>query len=229
MDFIKNITLFILKLQEKSLSKKLFCTDNIKYKRKYFHSKGCYLTLDSLAETEKQEMEKEISEILTKYEYNPSKLLEYIKESGTNVFYIESSKYLTSIGENEGFIYPQKNGRAMYLSLLTTGRFTFKTNEMFVLTKGEINKYYFLYHFYNWFAFKKGISGMDSESINLLNKYLFNASDKDIQELHLSDIYRLKNAIKQDKSSIEFILKLCKNDEGIKNAFSKLKDGGTKL
>ena len=98
---------------------------------------------------------------------------------------------------------------------------------MFVLSKGEINKYYFLYHFYNWFAFKKNIAGMDRNSQELLKKYLFN--DCSTAELQLSEIYKLKDAIKQDKASIEFVIKLCRNYDGAKQALNKLQEGGAKL
>ena len=100
---------------------------------------------------------------------------------------------------------------------------------MFVLSKGKINKFYFVYHLYNWYAYKHGISGMDSESIALLNKYLFNASDEDLGKLQLADIYKLKDAIKQDKASVEFVIKLCRNLEGSQKAFEKLTDGGTNI
>ena len=100
---------------------------------------------------------------------------------------------------------------------------------MFILTKGEINKYYFIYHFYNWYTFKHGIAGIDSESQILLNKYLFNATDKDFDNLQLADIYKLKDAIKQDKSAIEFVFKLCQKYDGTKKALEKLKDNGANL
>ena len=96
---------------------------------------------------------------------------------------------------------------------------------MFVLSEGEINKYYFLYHFYNWFAFKNDIAGMDCESQELLKKYLF--SDSDTNELQLSEIFKLKDAIKQDKSAIEFVVKLCRNYDGAKQALDKMKNEGS--
>ena len=100
---------------------------------------------------------------------------------------------------------------------------------MFILTKGEINKYYFIYHLYNWYSFKHGIAGIDGELQVLLNKYLYNSSDEEINKLQLSDIYRLKDAIKQDKAAIEFVFKLCQNYEGAKKALEKLKDNGASL
>lgn len=231
MSLFKDIVYFILSVQEKILTKRLNKTLGIKNssKRKKYFANGCSLSLDSLAESEKIKMEEELSLILKSCKYEPLEVLDYIQKHGTKVFYIESSKSLNSIGENEGFIYPYKGHKALYLSLLTQKKFSLKTNEMFVLTKGEINKYYFIYHFYNWYAFKHGIAGMDTESQELLKKYLFSSSEDEIKNLQLSEIYKLKDAIKQDKLAIEFVFKLCQQYEGAKKALEKLQDKGANL
>lgn len=231
MDFVKNIIYFILNLQEKILRARLKNTINTKNtsKRKKYFQDGCLLSLESVAEEEKNKMEKELALILKQADYEPEKLLEYIKLKGTGVNYIKNPKLLYSLGENEGFIYPQDGLKAAYLSLLTGKNFVLKTDEMFILSKGNINKFYFIYHFYNWYAFKHGISGMDSDSIYMLNRYLFNATDEEIKKLQLADIYKLKDAIKQDKAAIDFVFRLCKDLEGAKKAFSKLTEDGTSI
>ena len=231
MDFVKNIIYFILNLQEKVLRARLKNTIGAKNnsKRKKYFQNGCLLSLESVAYEEKNKMEGELSLILKQANYEPEKLLEYIKLKGTGVYYIKNPKLLYSIGENEGFIYPQDSLKAAYLSLLTGRNFVLKTDEMFILSKGNINKFYFIYHFYNWYAYKHGISGMDSDSIFMLNKYLFNATDEEINKLQLADIYKLKDAIKQDKAAIEFVFNLCKDIEGAKKAFSKLTEDGTSI
>ena len=96
---------------------------------------------------------------------------------------------------------------------------------MFILSKGAINKYYFLYHFYNWYAFKNNIMGLDREAQELLNKYLFETTDT--KNLQLADIYKLKDAIRQDKAAIEFVIKLCRNYEGTKQALKKMHEAGS--
>ena len=231
MSLFKNIVYFILSVQEKILTQRLNKTLGVKSssKRKKYYTQGCFLSLDSLADSEKLKIEEELSLILKTCNYEPLEVLEYIKKHDTEVFYIENAKSLTSIGENEGFIYPQKGHKALYLSLLTQRKFYFKTKEMFVLTKGEINKYYFIYHFYNWYAFKHNIAGMDPESQNLLKKYLFSPAEEDFSKLQLDDIYKLKDAIKQDKLAIEFVFKLCQQYEGTKKALDKLKNDGANL
>ena len=226
MKIFKNIIYFIISLQEKILTKRLSKTLGAKNtsSRKKFYGNGILVSLDSIAESEKTKMEEELMLIVKTAEYNPVEILKYIENHDTKVFYIESSKQLYSIGENEGFIYPQKGFKALYLSMLTEKSFKLKTDEMFILSKGEINKYYFMYHFYNWYAYKHGIQGLDTESQELLKKYLFESND--LRKLQLSDIYRLKDAIKQDKSAIEFVIKLCKEKDGSKQALQKLKDEG---
>lgn len=231
MSLFKKIVLFVLSIQEKRLTKNLNKTLGVKNnsKRKKVFSGGCLLSLDSIADSDKQKMEEELALILKSNHYEPEEILDYIKSHGTEVFYIKNAKSLNSIGENEGFVYPQKGAKALYLSLLVQKKIAFQTKEMFILSKGEINKYYFIYHFYNWYAFKHGIFGIDSEGHELLNKYLFNSSEEDFGKLQLADIYKLKDAIKQDKASIEFVFKLCQQYEGAKQALEKLKNDGANL
>jgi len=218
-------------MQEKFLRSRLNRTVGIKNKskRKRIYGNGYLLSLETLADDEKNKMEGELILILKNSNYEPEKLLEYIRKQGTNVYYIDNPKLLYSIGENEGFLYPQKGSKAMYLSAIAYKKLKFKTSEMFLLSKGEINKFYFIYHFYNWYAYKHGISGMDADSITMLNKFLFNATEEEIAKLQLADIYKLKDAIKQDKASIEFVFKLCRDMEGAQKAFGKLLDKGTKI
>ena len=225
MKLLKNIIYNILSLQEKYLRHQLSKTIGAKHtsKRKRRYSNGCLLDLSSLADVEKQKFEEELTVILKRYDFEPEKILEYISAQGTPVYYIDkASSILNPIGENEGFIYPAEGLRALYISLVVSKKAAFKTNEMFILSKGTINKYYFIYHLYNWFAFKHNISGLDRESQELLKKYLF--EDADVNKLQLSEIYKLKDAIKQDKSSIEFVIKLCRNYEGTKQALDKMKN-----
>lgn len=228
MRFLKNIIYTILELQEHFLRFRLSKTIGVKTnsKSKRHFSQGCTLDLNSMAEVERQELEDRLTNILKTYEYNPVRILEYVKSQGTDVKYFkEAKKILNPIGECEGFIYPARGTKALYLSLAIDKKIALKTPEMFVLAEGEINKYYFIYHLYNWFAFKNNIAGMDSESQELLKKYIFPESD--IKELQLAEIYKLKDAIMQDKASLEFVIKLCRNYDGAKQALDKIKNEGS--
>lgn len=231
MDLFKNIVLFILSIQEKILTRSLNKTLGIKNtsKRKKYFQNGCSLTFNTLADTEKSKMEEELSIILKSSNFEPLEILKYIQAHGTKVFYIDNARSLYSIGENEGFIYPQKSYKALYLALLTEKKISFKSDAMFILTKGEINKYYFIYHLYNWYAYSHNIEGLDTESQELLKKYLYSSNEEDFSKLQLADIYKLKDAIKQDKAAIEFVFKLCQQYEGTKKALEKLKDSGANI
>ena len=228
MKLLNTVIYKILELQEKFLRLRLLKTIGVKNnsKRKKHYASGCTLDLNSIADNEKQQLEDELSNILKVYEYNPVRLLEYVKSQGTDVKYLkDAKKILYPIGESEGFIYPSIGSKALYLSLALYKTFSLNTKEMFVLSEGEINKYYFIYHLYNWFAFKHNIQGMERESQELLKKYLF--TDSDTKELQLDEIYKLKDAIKQDKASIEFVVKLCRNYDGTKQALKKMQDSGS--
>ena len=231
MSIIKNIIYSILALQEKFLLARLNKTIGIKNysKRKKIYGDGCFLSIDSLEEDKRNKFENELNSILKQNDYEPEKLLDYIQKQGTCVYYIDNAKILNPIEENEGFIYPQKGPKALYLSLLTKKKLQLKTDEMFIISSVIINKFYFIYHLYNWYMYKHQVSGMNSDSITMLNKYLFGVKEEDINKLQLADIYKLKDAIKQDKSSIEFVLRLCRDLEGAKKAFEKISDEGANI
>ena len=199
-------------------------------KRRKYYNNFCTMTLDSVAESERNELEEELKRILKTYDYEPEKILEYISSQGTSVYRTNKAKFLYLFNENEGFIYPQKGIFSMFLSLISSYKLSFKTKEMFLLSKdGQINKYYFIYHLYNWYAFKHGIAGLDSESQKLLKKFFIDSSDEEIKKLQLSEIYMLKDAIKQDKLAIEFVYNLCKEYEGAKKALEKVKTDGASI
>lgn len=231
MSLFKDIILQVLTLQERFLMNSLKKTLRVKSssKNRKIYRNGCLLSLDALAEGEKQQLEEEMLLILKSSNYDPLEVLDYIKKHDTKVFYIENEKFLDMICENAGFIYPQKGLKALVISFFVTKKLSFSTKEMFVLQKGTINKYYFIYYFYNWYAFKHGIAGLDLESQNLLKKFLFSSKEEDFSKLHLADIYKLKDAIKQDKYAIEFVLKLCQQFDSSKNALKKIKEGGASI
>lgn len=231
MNIIKDFVYLILTIQEKLLLKKLHKTIGVKNgsKIKHFWGNSCLINLNSIAEADKQKMEEELILLLKKFDFNPNEILKYVSNQGTQVFVTDNAKKLYTIQENEGFFYPQKGIKALCLNLITSGKFSFKTPEMFILSKGEINKYFFIYNFYNWYAFKHGIYGVTPDTQAMLNKYLLNPKDENVKKLQLEDIYKLKNAISQDKASIEFVFKLCQQYETSKQALNKLKNDSINL
>ena len=115
-----------LELQEKILRFRLAKTIGAKNnsKRKIRYADGCKLDLNSLAEVEKERFENELIGILTRFEYNPRKILEYVRTQGTGVKFVNNAdKVLTLIQENEGFISPTTGLKALYLSLAFDNKF----------------------------------------------------------------------------------------------------------
>ena len=120
MQLLKSFIYTVLAIQERLLRYKLSKTIGAKQnsKRKKHFSNGCTLDLNTLADTELQQLEDELTNILKTYDYNPEKILEYVEKQGTQVFRIKnSSNILHPIRESEGFILPAKGGKALYLSL----------------------------------------------------------------------------------------------------------------
>ena len=58
---------------------------------------------------------------------------------------------------------------------------------------------------------------------------IITSCNDDFSKLQLADIYKLKDAIKQDKASLEFVFRLCQKYEGAKKALDLLKDKGANL
>ena len=230
MRVLKDFSYFILSIQEKILTCRLKKTLEIKpsAKRKQYYLSGCSLNLESLAESERIKMEEELALILKASNYNPHEVLKYVEKHGTEVFYLDNLKLINSVGISEGFVYPLKGFKAMYISSIVKKKLDLKTNEMFILGLGDINTYYFMYHFYNWYAYKHGVNGIDIESMELLDKYLQD-NDENLSSLQLSDIYKLNEAIRQDKAAIDFVINLCRKQEASQNALKKIKDTGANL
>ena len=84
MQLLKNFIYGILSVQEKFLKYRLSKTVGVKNKskRRRHFSDGCIIDLNSLADIEKDKLESEITNILKSNEYNPDRVLEYIKKQG---------------------------------------------------------------------------------------------------------------------------------------------------
>ena len=93
----KNFIYFILSIQEKFLTGRLKKTIGAKaLKRKEYYSSGCLLSLDSLAEGEKNKMEEELALILKTASYDPKEILQYIEKHDTEVYFINNLNLLNS-------------------------------------------------------------------------------------------------------------------------------------
>ena len=183
-------------------------------------------------ETKKLEVDTKVNEIIKKSQNNPENLLDYIKDSGTDVFKINNANiFLTFIGEEEGFIPPLRGINAMFLNLFINFMvykkivFSFKSNEMFVLRPLPIDIYYMIHQFYLWFGFKNGLNGYDFKNRKKFKQILKTMNNEDISKLSLDDVLDMKEAIARDVEAIDFVVNLAKESEATTKLLNKIKDG----
>ncbi len=170
--------------------------------------------------------EEKIKKLFEKFLNNPEKLFEYIKCANTPIHKIKyADKILSLIGENEGFILPQKGLKALYLNLILNKKFSLKTKEMFVLRNYNVNLYAFIYQFYNWYGFKMNLTGFEQDSQEYF-KHVFKICESDkIQELSFEEIMKLKSAIKRDLEAIKFTISFVKEKSMAKKNLDRIKQG----
>lgn len=209
----------------------------LKFKyRKYLNASTSYNDLKciegsnySLRFSAKQDMkkndaEKKIIKIVKENKNNPYRLLEYIKQHGTKVYYLRNAdKILSLFNLNEGFI-PCRNGlKGLFLNLLLNKSFDFNFKSAFVMRKLEIDPYYMIHQFYIWYMFNDGFAGFEQNSQENLNR-LINSKNPNlhINKFSISDILEVKEAIRRDSDAIKFVINLAKNSDGVKSAYVKM-------
>ena len=117
MNLLKKLFLSILSVEDNINLKDI--KNEMQSKRRKYFKEGCTLSIDALAESEKEQMETEISLIFKSSKFDPVEVLKYVELHNTKVFYLNNISILKLLGESEGFIYPQIGLKAIILSLLT--------------------------------------------------------------------------------------------------------------
>lgn len=187
-----------------------------------------HLTLNSQTKQKIQDVKLNIRKIAKELEYNPTKILEFIKNSKTNVYYIKNANTLLKIiGENEGFITELNGIKALYLNLLTSKTTSLTTQPIFVLRTNDIDPAIFLHHFYKWYALQMDLPGFDFKTQQNFKKYFKN--DKDMNKLQINEILELQEAIARDQEAIDFALDFVHETQGAKNVQKKMIDGGANI
>jgi hypothetical protein len=229
-NLLKRIKYLILTFKEKDLKNKLKRTVKKSYSNnssKLVFGKGADLTISSetlkLIETVKQE----VSTIVKKTDANPNLLLDYVKMGKTQVYFHPfADKLLNLIKEEEGLIYEKRGLEAVYLGLITGQGLKLKTEPMFLLRNGVIDKFYLLHHFYRWYSLKSNLAGFEYNVQKLFKKFLFDDSEKLIKSLSMEEIILLKEAIARDNEASEFVLNYTKQIDGSKNVLNKIRNEG---
>jgi hypothetical protein len=229
-NIFKNLKYFILSFREKHLMEKLKHTTKRSFanktgKKVYGH--GAELTLQSETKKLVEQVRENVSAIVKSTNCDPNALLDYVKVSKTPVFRINNAdKILNLIREEEGFICEKHGFDALYLSLTTQRKFTLKTEPMFVLRDGEIDKFYLLHNFYRWYSMKSGLAGFEYEVQKKFKLSLFDKTNTEMNNFSMEDIISIKEAVARDQEATEFVLQYTKHLEGSKNVLTKLKNEG---
>lgn len=243
LKILRSILNFILDFQGKNAAKKLkqFKPDDLVENGVKNNSKTlCYqnstsktylsatesLTISAKSTENNQKTDKKIREIVKKNVKTPEKLLEYVEKSGTKVYKIKfANKILKLINEPEGFILPLKGFRALFLNLILEQKFSFFTDEMFVLRDCPVNIYMMSHQFHKWYGFKMRLCGFEKRAVELFREVEAFGTVQNIDKLTYSDIMALKEALRRDIEAIDFVVSLSKENDGAAAAIKNIKDG----
>jgi hypothetical protein len=230
MDLFKRIKYFFLSLKEKDLQEKLQKTTKRSFTNKtskHVMGTAADLTLNSKTLKTIEEVKENVSAIVKQTNCDPDRLLEYVKSAKTSVYKINNAdKILNFIKEEEGLICEKRGFEAFVLAFVTGQGIKFKTEPMFVLRAGIIDKYYMLHHFYRWYSLKSDLPGFDYETQKRFKAYLFENND-DVKSLSLESIIELQEAVARDQEATEFVLDYTNAIEGSKNVIDKIKNDGS--
>lgn len=229
-NIIKKIKYFFLSQQEKNIQNKLKKTTKKSFTNKTsktIFGTAANVTLNTETQKLVELVKTNVATIIKKVDCNPDELLNYVKAANTPVYKINNAdKLLGFIQEEEGIIYEQEGITALYLSIITGQGIKFKTQPMFILRDGEIDKYYMLHHFYRWYSIKSNLPGFEYSVQKKFKQFIVDNSDEMLKKFTMEDIVALKEAIARDQEATEFVLEYTKQVEGSKNVIDKIKNSG---
>ena len=230
MDLFKQIKYFFLSLKEKDLQEKLQKTTKRSFTNKTSKQvlgTAADLTLNSQTLKTIDEVKENVSAIVKQTNCEPEKLLDYVKAAKTPVYKINNAdKILNLIKEEEGLICEKRGFEAFILGVVTGQGIKFKTQPMFLLRAGVIDKYYMLHHFYRWYSLKADLPGFDYETQKRFKSYLFENNDN-VKGLSMEAIIDLQEAVARDQEATEFVLDYTNAIEGSKQVIEKIKNDGS--
>lgn len=234
MGIFKDIKYYFLSKKEKQLQKKLEKTTKRSFNNKttkQIFGHGAEITLNSETLKIIEEVKNSVSTIVKKTNCEPEALLEYIRMAKTPVYKINNAdKLLNLIKEEEGLICEKEGFEGLYMALITGQGIKFKTEPMFVMRDGNIDKFYMLHNFYRWYSLKSGLPGFEYRIQKIFKQVVLGNADDIIKTLSMEDIISVKEAIERDNEATSFVLDYTKQVEGSKNVINKIKnDGGASI
>jgi len=230
MNIFERIKYFFLAQKAKSLQKKLKNTTKKSYTNKTSKKVyGAAADLEINAQTQKiiEDIKNNVSAIVKQTNCDPEKLLDYIKAAKTPVYKIDNAdKLLNLIHEEEGVIFEKSGLTALYLSIITGRKWSFKTPAMFILRNGVIDKFYMLHNFYRWYSMKSDLPGFEQGTQEKFKIFMNDEDETLFNRLSMADILSLKEAIARDREATDFVLEYTKQTEGSQNVIDKIKNSG---
>lgn len=174
--------------------------------------------------TKNEELQKEAEKIalkfVKKYLNDTNKTIEILETKNVRVYrtalVLEILKY---INEKPGFIIPLKGFKGFYInfvtSLLFDKKLKFKMNsdEMFIFSTKEIDKFFFASQIYKFIAFRRNLSGFDFKNQEKFKKLYKNPNETAFSKLTAGDIFAVKEVIARETEATDFALKL--SEEGL--------------
>lgn len=228
---LKQISLFILSIQEKILSSKLkgaMGTTFTNSTSKTVLTKDYTVNFNSETEKNKQKLKDEVTLILKEFNNDVDKILGYIELEGTKVYNLKFAEpILKLLGEEKGFLTAIDGFKAFVLNLILEKKISFKSEDIFVVEDKNVEPYSLIHQFHKWYAKKLNLPGFDKKAQKIFKKYL--KHDRDVSKLKMEEIVSLKEAIARDTDAINFVVDLAKHSEGSKEALKKIVDGGAKI
>lgn len=202
---------------------------------KYSMNSGCTMELSSATAKKKEEINSELKEIVKKYFNTPEKLIQFIKASGGKVYRIRNAeKFLSKIGEEEGFLTPLKGIKAIIINFMIhiyykePFKFSFKTKELFIFDVNNTEIYTIARALYKYYGYKNNLPGYDYKSQEIFKK-VYNTKrhhSSPFGECSVEEMYACKEAIARDMESINFTIALSVEYENAKKAALKLESAG---
>lgn len=190
---------------------------------------ACTLKLTSKTEENKKKVDIGAREIIKKHIKTPHKLLDVIEKKGTKVYRTpKADTILRLIGEEEGFITPQKGFKAFYLNflvgLLIEKRIviSFSSKEMFILRNLPIDIYVMSHQFHKWYGFKMKLPGYDYDTQEKFKRIFKTLDDAEIKQYSLADVISVKEAVARNVESIDFVVSLAREYDGSKQSLAKI-------
>lgn len=190
---------------------------------------ACTLKLSAKTEENKKKVDLGAKEIIKKNIKSPEKLLAFIERKGTKVYKTpKADVILRLIGEEEGFITPQKGFQAFYLNFLLgllvekKIKISFSTKEMFILRNLPIDIYVMSHQFHRWYGYKMKLPGYDYNTQEKFKRIFKTLDDAEIKQYSLAEVISIKEAVARNVESINFVMNLAREYEGSKKSLAKI-------